>query len=145
MAYMSQEMKKEKAPEIKSICKKYGVKATLAVRHHSTLILNVASGPIDFLAGMDRDYHSIHHSWIDKYKGEAKKFLTEVSDVMMRGNWDKSDIMTDYFNVGWYTEINIGKWNKPYILTKPKMKVVKKAAPEFPGVGKPISLFAEAL
>jgi hypothetical protein len=33
---------------------------------------------------------------------------------MMVGNHDKSDVMTDYFNVGWYIDINIGKWDKPY-------------------------------
>jgi hypothetical protein len=35
---------------------------------------------------------------------------------MNAGNWDKSDIQTDYFNVGWYIDVNIGKWNKPYTL-----------------------------
>jgi hypothetical protein len=25
--------------------------------------------------------------------------------------------MTDYFDVGWYIEINVGKWNKEYNLT----------------------------
>jgi len=26
--------------------------------------------------------------------------------------------MTDYFNVGWYIDVNIGKWNKPYVIEK---------------------------
>jgi hypothetical protein len=34
---------------------------------------------------------------------------------MNDGNWDKSDIQSDYFNVGWYVDVNIGKWNKPYV------------------------------
>jgi hypothetical protein len=29
-------------------------------------------------------------------------------------NHDNSDIMTDYFDVGWYVNIYVGKWNKPY-------------------------------
>ena len=49
MAYVSQELKAKLAPKIKAICKKYGVKASLAVRHHSTLVLNVKSGKIDFI------------------------------------------------------------------------------------------------
>ena len=49
MAYMNQETKKEKAPAIKAICKKYGVTASLAVRNHSTLVLNVRKGSIDFI------------------------------------------------------------------------------------------------
>ena len=49
MAYMSQDKKKELAPLIKKVCKKYGVKATLSVRHHSTLVLNIKSGGVDFI------------------------------------------------------------------------------------------------
>jgi len=32
------------------------------------------------------------------------------------GNFDKSDAQTDYFHVGWYMSVNLGKWDKPYIL-----------------------------
>ncbi len=32
--------------------------------------------------------------------------------------YDNSDIMTDYFDVAWYVDINIGKWNKPYKLVE---------------------------
>jgi len=32
------------------------------------------------------------------------------------GNFDKSDVQTDYFHVGWYMSVNLGKWDKPYIL-----------------------------
>ena len=48
MAYVSQEMKSELAPVIKTILKKYGMKGSLAVRNHSTLVLNLKSGKIDF-------------------------------------------------------------------------------------------------
>jgi hypothetical protein len=33
------------------------------------------------------------------------------------GNHDRSDIQTDYFDVGWYKSVNIGTWNKPYEVT----------------------------
>jgi hypothetical protein len=36
----------------------------------------------------------------------------------MEGNHDNSDIQSDYFDVGWYVEVNIGKWNKAYDLQK---------------------------
>ena len=35
---------------------------------------------------------------------------------MMEGNFDNSDPQSDYFSVGWYTDINVGKWNKPYVM-----------------------------
>jgi hypothetical protein len=44
--------------------------------------------------------------------------MQEVFAEMNDGNWDKSDIQSDYFNVGWYVDVNIGRWNKPYALVK---------------------------
>ena len=52
----------------------------------------------------------------EHFSGKAKNFLTEVFTVMNKGNHDNSDIQTDYFDVGWYVNVNIGKWNKPYTL-----------------------------
>jgi hypothetical protein len=51
------------------------------------------------------------------FTGKALQFLKEVLTAMNKGNWDKSDIQSDYFNVGWYVDVNIGKWNKPYVVT----------------------------
>jgi len=48
MAYVSQADKKELAPAIKAVLKKYDMKATIAVRNHSTLVVKVKSGAIDF-------------------------------------------------------------------------------------------------
>jgi len=117
MAYMSQQHKKELSPQIKNVLKKYNVKATIGVRHHSTLVLNVKSSKLDFLKGKDCDSLSINPYSIDNnHSDECANFLNEVSNAMMTGNHDKSDLMTDYHNVGWYIDINIGQWNKPYEL-----------------------------
>jgi len=35
---------------------------------------------------------------------------------MNDGNWNRSDSSVDYFDVGWYIDINIGNWAKPYQL-----------------------------
>lgn len=120
MAYMSQERKKELSPKIKEICKKYGIKATLSTTRHS-LVLNVKSGKIDFAADFK---HNVHHYqvntyWVnDNYSGKSKEFLNEVIDAMNVGNHDNSDIQSDYFDVGWYIDINVGRWNKPYMIEK---------------------------
>ena len=101
MALFTQDQKKAIQPKIKEICKRHGIKATLSVRHHSTVQLNVASGSIDF-----------------DFEGNEKAiaFLGEVLPVLNSGNYDESCIQTDYFNVGWYVNVNIGRWNKPYVL-----------------------------
>lgn len=114
MAYMSQEKKKSLAPAIKAVLKEYGMKGSIGVDNHSTLVVNLSQGSIEF--GSTHD--NVNHYWIaSHYSGVAEKFLTKLKDVMMNGNHDNSDIMTDYFDVGWYIDINIGKWNKPYQVT----------------------------
>ncbi len=122
MAYVSQQMKAELAPAIKTILKKYGVKGSLAVSNHSTLVLNIKSGKIDFAKDSTSDnYHyQVNTYWTDShYKGQAKKFFAEVIAAMKGPKFfDHSDSMSDYFHVSHYIDINLGTWNKPYILEK---------------------------
>jgi hypothetical protein len=137
MAYFNQERKAQKAPAIKAILKKYNVKGSLAVRNHSTFVLNIKSGSIDFIEnfiktdgeGMSArrmsqeqiDYIrknrnlDVNVYWYkEHFSGKARSFLQEVITAMNTGNHDNSDIQTDYFDVGWYVDVNIGSWNKPY-------------------------------
>ena len=116
MAYMSQEHKARLAPTIKAICKKYGIKASLSVRNHSTLVLNIKQGTIDF--GGDRI--QVNPYWYqDHYEGRAREFLSEVIPAMYGPDYfDHSDAMTDYFHCSHYINVNIGQWNKPYALEK---------------------------
>jgi hypothetical protein len=121
MAYVSQELKAKIAPQVKAILKKYKVKGSLAVRNHSTLVLNIKEGALDMYQdfGKPEDAEKfgiqVNPYWYkDHFNGKTKAFLSEVIPAMNAGNWDKSDIQTDYFNVGWYVSVNIGQWNKPY-------------------------------
>ena len=135
MAYMSQERKANIAPKVKAVLKKYGVKGSLSVRHHSSLVLTLKSGKIDFIANSNRvcgndfyqvakgfkpntqGYSDVNPYWFhEHYDGDAKAFLTEVFAEMNKGNHDNSDIQSDYFDVGWYVDVKIGSWNKPYIV-----------------------------
>ena len=129
MAYVSQELKARLAPKIKSICKRHGIRASLAVRNHSTLVLNVSQGSIDFVGdygstGQEREHAQRFGIQVNPYhykshfNGRALRFLSEVIPAMNDGNHDRSDIQTDYFDVGWYIDVNIGRWNKPYALEK---------------------------
>lgn len=134
MAYFSQEKKAKIAPAVKAILKKYNLKGSLAVRHHSTVVLNIKSGAIDFLGNMDAvakknpERFSVHYTkptydqvnnyhFENHYTGVAVDALKELFEVLNTDNFDKSDIMTDYFHVGHYVDVNIGAWDKPYELT----------------------------
>ena len=124
MAYMNQEKKKRLATKIKEILKRHGVKGTLSVSIYSTLNLNITEGPIEFTFTNSRgevirnsvNEYWYHESYADNPKALA--FLSEVIPAMNEGNHDNSDIMTDYFDVGWYVSVNLGRWDKPYVVSE---------------------------
>lgn len=112
MAFMNQEHKKELAPAIKAVMKKYKMKGSIAVKHYSTLVVNLKEGPLDFSENDNRVYP---YNVGDTFTGKTKEFLVELTDAMKGDGWfDKSDIMTDYFHTAYYMEVNVGKWDKPY-------------------------------
>lgn len=132
MAYMSQEMKKEKEPLIKAVLKKYGLKGSVSVKHYSTLVITIRSGVIDFIGDYNttgkatrhapefqeaQGYIQVNPYWYhEHFTGKARECLKELVGVAYEGNHDNSDPMVDHFDVGWYVNVNIGSWDKPYIL-----------------------------
>ena len=132
MAYVSQADKKELAPAIKKVLSKYGMKGSISIRNHSTLQVTLQSGAIDFEDYSHGDgYIQVNTYHIDShYSGKARAFLNELLDAMKGPKYfNNDDAMTDYFHRSHYTDINVGKWNKPYFLQTPKaaVKTSKKA------------------
>ena len=127
MAFISQDKKKELAPKIKQVLKKHGVKGTISISHHSNLVVRLKEGKIDLYGEKTSEgwcgshgSDSVNTYWInDQHTGQSRVFLKELKAAMNDGNWDKSDVMTDYFNVGWYSDIVVGNnsANKPYVYT----------------------------
>ena len=127
MAYFNQERKKAMAPKVNAILKKYGLKGSLAVRHHSTVVLSIREGNLDFIGNFSRKdtrlasdgYIQVNTYHTDRgFTGAQAEFFKEVLNVLNGGNHDRSDIMTDYFDVGWYVNINVGSFEKPYKLIR---------------------------
>ena len=130
MAYMTQEKKKALAPQIKSILKKHGLKGSLSVRNHSSLVLNITEGSIDFYQNMldtlresnqPIDYVTkdidVNPYWYHRhFSGYPLEVVGELIEAMNVGNHDNSNAQIDYFDVGWYIDMNIGKYSKPYTL-----------------------------
>ena len=114
MAYVSKEDKKTLAPAIKKVLAEYGVKGTIKVRNHMTLVVTLRKIPAGLFTTEEiRNGVNVYH--IDTgFEGTAKKFLTALLAAMKGDKWfDESDAMVDYFNTAWYNDIKIGEWNKP--------------------------------
>ena len=137
MAYMNQERKATIAKAVNPILAKYGMKGSLSVRNHSTIVLTLASGSIDFIGDLNderfllqrtseeidklrKDYIlDVNPYWYhEHYTGTALSFLSEVIPALKSADWyDRSDGMADYFDIAYFFDIHVGKWGKPYTLT----------------------------
>ena len=117
MAYVSQEMKKELAPAIKEVCKKYGYKVSLSVQNHMSLVAKVKGArkiledyvakqqepqnqlkreayhldPIDIDVVVEESAqwgHKVNDYWIeDNYVGDSVEFLKELKAAMQGPNF----------------------------------------------------------
>jgi hypothetical protein len=136
MAFMNQMKKAKIALALKPILKKYRIKGTLSVRNHSSIVLTLKGGAIDFIGNSNRvcgashyqvangfrpntsNYCDVNPYWFQEhYDGAAKAFLTEAFAALKSADWyDESDAQIDYFRTAYYVDINIGKWSAPYQL-----------------------------
>ena len=138
MAYVNQEKKQKIKVELDKVLKGTGVKYTLAVNNHSTIVCNIKKGPINFLGNhfdlmcqkdpkysmvpaknILQNYLDVNPYWYqDHFTGEVLELIKQIFNALNTDNFDKSDVMSDYFHVGHYVDLNIGKYNKPYELTE---------------------------
>ena len=136
MAYMNQDKKKEIAKRLKEKLKGYGIKWTLAVDNYSTIVMNINKGTVDFIKNynevadskpnFNQNYRPDTHISVNPYcieehfTGLAREILSIANDCLNLNNYNNNDLMTDYYDVGHYVDINIGRWNKPYQLSEEK-------------------------
>jgi hypothetical protein len=128
MAYMNQEKKAKIAAAIKPLLAKYKLKGTLSVRGHSSIVLTIQAGAIDFIGNFNAynankngfnpasDSIQVNPYWYkDHFDGVAKQALSEIVPAMYSADWyDRSDSQSDYFDTAYYVDVNVGKWAKPY-------------------------------
>lgn len=120
MAWVDQQKKARIAAELKKVMPK-GWRYSLAVHHHSTLCLTISAAPVDLIALNIRrpenkgaylrlNAHHLSH----EYQGDLLQVFNAINDALNLENYDNSDIQTDYFDVGHYVDIRIGRWNRPF-------------------------------
>lgn len=117
MAYIRKEDKAVIAAALKVALKDYPtVKYSLAIEHHSKIICTISKGPASLVVG-GKLHQQVNHYHIDSnFTGEASIILNKINECLHIGHYDHSDVQTDYFDCAWYVGINIGKWDKDYIV-----------------------------
>lgn len=138
MAYVNQERKAKLAAKVKEVIPA-GWKYSLAVRNHSTIVLTISAAPVDLLAEYARvanakyassgdtglryeeppSYHQVNEYHLETQFDESLPVFEAIKIALNDGNHDRSDSQTDYFDVGWYVNINLGRWDKPFVYVAP--------------------------
>lgn len=124
MAYVSKELMKEIREELKKhFPKKEGWVFSLRRDHSSSINLAILQAPISFVPMDDikaYGYMSLNPYKIDTLNKDVYQKLVNILNGKFEGsprqNYDNSDIMTDYFDVGWYINIYQGHYDKPFEL-----------------------------
>ena len=133
MAYVSKQVIDAARKAIKTLNNEYNIKATISGVNSSSLKLTISQGSIDFIGNYidtnknvagDEDYIrknsnvQVNHYWLDKqFSGEALEYLEKAKKILIADHWDQSDVQTDYFYCSFYINIDIGRWDKPYVFT----------------------------
>ena len=136
MAYMNQARKAVIKANLDKALKGTGVKYSLRCDSLS-ITCTIKSAPVDFIANSNEtcgaDFYQTsrgfqtntsgydqvnHYHYRDHYSGKAKELMTKIVTAIYSGDYyDRSDAQTDYFDTAYYAHINVGKWNKPFVVT----------------------------
>lgn len=121
MAHMTQEKKAKINAALKAVMPK-GWKYTLAVRNHATIVCTIKSAPKDLVAlsgdehAVREGHYRVNHYWYASHIKNAE-LVAEIAPIIAAlntDNWDRSDIQTDYFDVGHYITLQFGTWDKRF-------------------------------
>lgn len=125
---------KECAQEIRSYLKKAYPDCKFSVTTHyasmcSSISVYLMSGP--YAALKTKDCHSPNTHYLDRDEETtewAKAILIDVDDVINSYRHSDCDGMIDYFDVNFWYDLGIGKWDKPYQINTKAKKITGEAA-----------------
>lgn len=114
MPYISPEEVKEKRSKIKKAFP--GFKFSIVNRHHSSIDVSILEAPINMITS-DRDHESVNVYYIAEHyqdHPEIKNVLLKIHEIINNNNRIISED-GDYGSIPrFYTDINIGRWDKPF-------------------------------
>jgi hypothetical protein len=118
------------------------LKFSVRKQHHSSVIVTIKSGTVDFSDILDDNgYAQTNQYWLNRM-GQHQELFEEIYEVVKtapasvpngRAWFDESDSMTDYFHTAFYMSVNIGSYDRPYVCSKPKPKAAK--LPKYTPIG----------
>jgi len=96
------------------------IKFSVRREHYSKVNVVILQSPYEFLPAEKMSngggYMGVNQYWFKTHGYNHVDVLDRIIKICNTGNHDNSDIMTDYFDVGWYFDLSLGTWEKPYKL-----------------------------
>lgn len=120
---------KECAIEIRNYLKKTYPDCKFSVTTHyasmcSSINVSLMSGP--YAALKTKDHHSPNQYYLERDEeltDWAKAVLIDVNDVINSYRHSDCDGMIDYFDVNFWYDLGVGRWDKPYTINNKVKKI----------------------
>jgi len=120
MAYISTAAVKVIRADLKAAFPDWKFSVRKDVNSHSSITVSILKSDLDFQWSSGyantEQYMSINHYHPQvTFSGNSLTLIKEVIGTINKENWDRSDIQTDYFDVGFYVNVEMGRYGRPYI------------------------------
>ena len=121
MAYIDKAKKARIAEQLAKVVPA-GWTYSLAIIHSTKLVFTLRAAPVDVLhhiKGAADGHADLNQYWLDRQitdHGIRRKF-EDIVRALNAENFDQSDAMSDYIDVGYYVDIRVGQHGKPFVCT----------------------------
>ncbi len=126
MAYISTEEVKVIREDLKKeFSSKDGWKFSIVRDHYSSLSVSILEAPFDLIDDdkISEESKARKNFTIGSH-GKGYKYseiYEKIWSICNKKNFDHSDSMTDYFHLGFYFDLSVGKWDKPFKMVETKL------------------------
>lgn len=94
------------------------LKWSVVMRDYNSMVVSLMEAPESpYLDGRQEGYNQLNHYHIKeecngvKLAEWAVPVLQEANEIINLRNWDHSDLQSDFFDVNFYLQLQIGKWD----------------------------------
>ena len=124
MAYISNEEIKVIRAELKTLLSvKEGWKVSIIRENHSVVNVTILEAPYELRNDVEKSYEQTNPYYLKERKNEkSREILQKISDIVNKTNFDDSDLQSDYHHVGFYFHLNLGRWDKPFLVSGVKVE-----------------------
>lgn len=104
-------------------------KFSVRTSHSDSISVYLMEANFNPFACEPKGYYQINQYHIEKDENlseQAKQLFVDVNCLIQSYNYDDSDAYIDYFDTNFYYHLEIGKWDKPFMVVEKTLRIGKK-------------------